>query len=160
MIYLLCGLPSSGKTTLANKIVTEQGAMRFTLDQRMISKYDLSFDDDRYGPLAAQEKELIWHEARPILNGGGHVVFDWSLWSRAARQEWTTRAINAGFDYLLYYLDIPLANLRQRLEARNAARPPGVHVISVAELERFHPLFEPPSASEGLNLRIIRDPSS
>ena len=38
MIYFLCGLPSSGKTTLAKRLETEKEAARLTLDERMIAK--------------------------------------------------------------------------------------------------------------------------
>jgi carboxylesterase len=42
--------------------------------------------------------------------------------------------------------------LRQRLEARNQALPPGTHPIPVTELDRFIPFFEPPVPEENLNV--------
>ena len=51
MIYFLCGLPSSGKTTLAKWLETEKEAARLTLDERMIAKYDYSIHDEEYGRL-------------------------------------------------------------------------------------------------------------
>lgn len=155
IVYFLCGLASSGKTTAAKKIEAEQGAVRFTLDQRMREKYSYTIFDDEYGSLATQEKELIWQEAQSILQKGQDVILDWSLWSRQSRIEWPQRVIAAGYDYKLIYLDISLDELRQRLTDRNANRPSGVHEIPLEELERFSKIFEPPSTDEGLNLEII-----
>ena len=155
IVYFLCGLASSGKTTIAKQIEAEQGAVRFTLDQRMREKYSYTIFDDEYGPLATQEKELIWQEAQAIVQNGQDVILDWSLWSRQARVEWPQKVVAAGYDYKLIYLDVPLDVLRQRLADRNANRPAAVHDIPLEELERFSKIFEPPSTDEGLNLEVI-----
>ena len=121
----------------------------------MREKYSYTFFNDEYGPLATQEKELIWQEAQAILQNGQDVILDWSLWSRQARVEWPQKVVAAGYDYKLIYLDIPLDVLRQRLANRNANRPAAVHEIPIEELERFSKIFEPPSTDEGLNLEVI-----
>lgn len=154
-VYFLCGLPSAGKTTTAKTFERENGLVRFTLDERMIKKYDYSIFDEEYGPLAAQEKDLIWEEAQEVLKAGGDVILDWSLWNRKARVEWPQKVTAAGYDYKLIYLDIPLATLKQRLAARNTNKPEFVHFAPLEELERFSKIFEPPTRDEGLNLEII-----
>ena len=154
-VYFLCGLASSGKTTFAKKLEVENDAVRLTLDARMIAKYDYSIFDEAYGILAAKEKETMWEEAKVILDQGGEVVLDWSLWSRKSRIEWPQKVLAAGYDYLLIYLEVSLETLRQRLLKRNAEAPPEVHIIRVEELERFSKIFEPPTAAENLNLQVI-----
>jgi carboxylesterase len=52
----------------------------------------------------------------------------------------------------LYYLNVPPVVLRQRIEARNIDLPPGAHSLPVEELDRFLPLFQPPTAEENLNV--------
>ncbi len=153
-VYFLCGLAGAGKTTTAKKLEA-QGAVRFTLDERMIKKYDYTIFDDEYGPLAAQEKELIWEEAQEVLCAGRDVVLDWSLWNKNVRVEWPQRVTAAGYEYKLIYLDIPLATLKQRLAARNANKPEFAHFAPLEELERFSKIFEPPTRDEGLNLEIV-----
>ncbi|MFK7801419.1 MAG: AAA family ATPase [Anaerolineae bacterium] len=154
-VYFLCGMPTSGKTTLAKKLAAEQDAQRFTLDERMISKHDYSIDDEEYGPLAAQEKMLMWEEAQLFLTDSRNVVLDWSLWSRAARAEWTQRVLAAGYGYKLFYLDVPLDRLKQRATVRNADTNAIVHFISLEELDRFSHIFQPPSLDENLNFEVI-----
>lgn len=154
IVYFLCGLPCAGKTTTAKKLEAK-GAARFTLDERMIKKYDYSIFDDEYGPLANQEKDLIWEEAQQVLRAGDDVILDWSLWNRNVRVEWPQKVTVAGYEYKLFYLDVPLEILKKRLAARNTNKPKFAHSAPLEELERFSKIFEPPTRDEGLNLEII-----
>jgi len=156
-VYFLCGMAASGKTTFAKKLAAEKAAVRFTLDERMIAKYDYSIYDEAYGDLAGKEKLLIWEEAKTVLAFGVDVVLDWSLWSKQARQEWSQKALAAGYDYKLYYLKVPLEALRQRLVSRNDSAQLFTHFIPVEELERFSGIFEPPTSTENLKLEIIME---
>ncbi|MCB9006572.1 MAG: alpha/beta fold hydrolase [Ardenticatenaceae bacterium] len=152
MVHLFCGLPTSGKTTLAKELEQSHQAIRFSLDEWMITLTDATIFDAEYGEMADKLKELFWDTAVSILNQGVDVILDWSLWSRERRQKWIGRITELGADYTLYYLNIPPVVLRQRLEARNNELPPGAHPIPVAELDRFLPFFEPPTADENLNV--------
>lgn len=158
-VNYLCGLPGSGKTTLAKRLAAEQNAVRFTLDERMIATFaHLTIYDAQYGLEAAREKEIIWQEALLLLANGRSVILDWSLWSRTARAEWAARAMAAGYDYQILYLDLPLETIRRRLSVRNAAAPPEVHIIDLSEFGRFsQTVFEPPTADEGLKLKRLSE---
>lgn len=154
-VYFLCGLPSSGKTTFAKKLEIEKDAIRFTLDERMIEKYHYSIFDDEYGVLVTKEKLIIWEEAQILLGQGKDVILDWSLWSRAARTEWTQKAIESGHEYKLFYFDVPLEMLLRRLGRRNLENRATIHTIPIEEVERFSKIFEPPTRAENLNLVIM-----
>lgn len=156
-VHLLCGLPTSGKTQLAKRLEVGKDAVRFTLDARMLAKTDLSIFEAEYGRLVQQEKELIWEEAQTALADGQDVILDWSLWSRAARAAWTTRVTTAGYHFRLYFLDVPLGALLERLEQRNAARLDGVHAIPPAELERFSHIFEAPTVTENIPFETVHN---
>ncbi|MCB8978315.1 MAG: alpha/beta fold hydrolase [Ardenticatenaceae bacterium] len=154
-VHLFCGLPTSGKTTLAKELEQAHKAIRFSLDEWMIELTDATIFDAEYGEMADTLKELFWQTAVPILKQEVDVILDWSLWSRERRQKWIERITELGAEYKLYYLNIPPVVLRQRLEARNADLPSGAHPIPVSELDRFLPFFEPPTPEENLNVEQV-----
>jgi len=151
-VHLLCGLPGAGKTTLAKKLAKKHDAVRFTLDEWMIGLYEYSIFDAEYGEYADRVRERIWETAVDLLRLGLDVVLDWSLWSREKRADLLAKINEVGADHTLYFLNVPLEELRRRLHERNAAHPSRAHQIPIEELERFAPYFEPPEADEGLNL--------
>jgi predicted kinase len=62
-LFLTCGLPGSGKTTLAKQIEAERPALRLTADEWLF---------ELFGP----EPE------------SPEVVIDWGVWSRAERDDY------------------------------------------------------------------------
>ena len=151
-VHLFCGLPTSGKTTLAKELEKSHKAVRFSLDEWMIDLTDATIFDAEYGEMADKLKELFWQTAVSILKQEVDVILDWSLWNHERRQKWIGRITELGADYTLYFLNIPPVVLRQRLEVRNNDLPSGAHPIPISELERFIPLFEPPTPDENLNV--------
>lgn len=157
VVHLMCGLPGSGKTTLARQLAVTHRAIRFTLDEWMLTLYDYTIDMPEYGQYVTRCQEVIWQTGLQILTAGRDIILDWSLWSKARRRTWSQRIAAAGFAYYLYYLNIPIAVLEARLAQRNAQRPEGTHRIDVAALRRFVPLFEVPTADEGLPIIEVRE---
>ena len=147
MVYLFCGMAAAGKTTLAKKIAAETGAVRFTLDERMIGKYSYTIFDEEYGPLVHQERKLVWTEAQTVLANGRDVVLDWSLWNPTLRQLWIGRVQAAGHDYKLYYLERTVEQLWHRLSQRNGDEAAVAHKIHYEEVVRFAEIFQPPTAA-------------
>jgi predicted kinase len=150
-VHLLCGLPGSGKTTVARRLEAERRAVRFTLDEWMLALFDLTPYDDAYGARAERVRELIWRTAGGVLALGHDVVLDWSFWSRAAREAARQRAEALGANVLLHYVDVPLAVAEERLGERNARTTSGVHRIDLDDLRRFAAeVFEAPGAEEAV----------
>lgn len=156
-VHLLCGYAASGKTTVARRLSADIGAVRFTLDEWMLSLYDWLPDDPEYGPAAERAKELIWSVASQCLGLGLDVVLDWSQWSRERRKAWSSRATDASANVVIHYLEVPLDEALRRLAARNLERPPGTHQLGIDEARSFfEEYFEPPHINEGLELVIER----
>jgi carboxylesterase len=155
-VHLFCGLATAGKTTLAKELEQSHNAIRFTLDAWMIDLTDATIFDDEYGVLVEKLKERIWKTAVSILKQGTDVILDWSLWNPERRQKWISRINELGAEYTLYYLNLPIEELRRRMQARNDNLPSGAHFSPLAELDRFFPLFTPPTADEGLNVVEMR----
>ena len=152
-IHLLCGLPASGKTTVARRLEDERDAVRFTLDEWMLALFDLGPYDDAYGPLADRVKELIWRMTERVIALGHDVVLDWSQWSRTARANARERAEALDATIVLHYVEAPLAVIEERLTERNAQPSASVHQIDLNDLRRFAAdLFEPPASHEGIHV--------
>lgn len=82
-LYLLCGLPGSGKTTLAKELEANGTGIRLTADDWVWHLYP----DDAEAAARDQRKglveELQWGLAERLLLGGTSVILDWGLWTRA-----------------------------------------------------------------------------
>ncbi|WP_327356511.1 AAA family ATPase [Streptomyces sp. NBC_01304] len=146
-LYLTCGLPGSGKTTLARRIERERDALRLTADEwlfRLHTKERGPELDKHRDPV----EQVQWDVARRVLELGCNVVVDWGLWSREERDHYRTGARELGARVVLCVLDPPRAELVRRLTARNAALPPGTFRIAEAELDEWDGWFERPTAAE------------
>ena len=102
-LFLLCGLPGSGKTTLALRLEQERHALRLSPDEWM---WSLSIDLYDQAKRTAVEN-LQWDVASRALALGVNVVLENGFWSRAERDDYRSRAKALGASVELCFLDIP-----------------------------------------------------
>ncbi|WP_426503502.1 AAA family ATPase [Dactylosporangium sp. McL0621] len=140
-LMLICGLPGSGKTTLAKRLEIEGPAVRLCADEWMAGLGVDLFDVETRVRLERQ----FWELARRLLTLGQNVILEAGFWLRADRDEKRLGARSLGAAVELHYLDVPLDELARRLEARGTPR------ITREMLDWHMPLFEPPDPDE-LNL--------
>ena len=144
-LFLLIGLPGSGKTTLARRLEGEHSALRLTPDEWMLPLYGAGeFEDKRW----LLEAELLWSVAARALTLGVNVILDYGCWAKSERELFRSRAAELGVRFELHVLDIPLHELWQRLDARNLTLPPDTFPITRAELEEWAGWYEVPTPDE------------
>jgi predicted kinase len=143
-LILVCGLPGSGKTTLARQLAPAVGAVRFCTDEW---KHDLGID--YYDEEAGKRLEArLWRLGRELLSLGQSVILENGFWDRQERDELRLAARALGVAVELRYLEAPVDELWRRLDIRNQEAPPGAAPIQREDLERWAQEFEAPDSTE------------
>ena len=150
-VILLCGLPGSGKTTLAKTLATTLPAIRLSPDEWMAALGVDLFDE----PFRARLEAVFRQHTRALLAQGLTVVLENGFWTRAEREELLREGRALGAEVELRFLDVPIEELVRRLESRNAQ--PGNVRITRSMLEEYAALFETPDAAELALFDPIRD---
>jgi predicted kinase len=143
-LLLTCGLPASGKTTLARQLATNRKALRLTQDEWLIALGSSPWD------ASTREKvdRELWRLAQEVLRLGLSVVLDFGLWARIERDEMRSVARKIGVGVELHYLDVPPDELWRRIDARNRVSPWNRYPISRADFDEWRRVFEPPDTAE------------
>src|SRR5688572_10107136 len=133
-LVVVCGLPGTGKTTVALELAETHGAVRFSADDWMDALGIDLWDQERRAALEA----LQWDVARTLLAQGAPVVVEWGSWSRAERDELRTAARALGSAVHLVFLDAPVDELWRRIQERGREDPP----ITRDDLETWSRLID------------------
>lgn len=143
-LYMLMGLPGSGKTTVGRKLEIDKSAVLLTPDVWMERIVGNGFDADRRKAVHAVQLDL----AERLLKIGCDVILEFGFFSREERDIARSCASRAGAESELVFLDPPLEELRQRLEVRNADLPPHTFPVSIELLGQCNSWMDRPHSDE------------
>lgn len=143
-LYLMVGLPGAGKTTMAKQIESERGALRFTPDDWILALGLDPFDE----PMRAKIEALQWDVAARALKLGLDAILDFGFWSKEERLDFASRARALGASVQICFLNVPIDELRSRVQERNENGQSGSVRIEMDQLESYMKLFEPPADDE------------
>lgn len=145
-MYMMIGLPGSGKSTIANEIGKELGIPVVSSDEvrKEVTGSEEDFSKDGY----------IWGEVIPnklksaLLKGD--VIFD-ATNLRVRDRNKTKKAIGLEYEYQAIYVDVPLETCIERQESRDRKVPP-------ERIEEMYNEMVAPTAKEGFNnVYIVKD---
>lgn len=154
-LYLMCGLPCSGKTTRAKQLETECSTLRLTPDAWHTQLYGQDLFEPEHDERHDLIEAMLWEVAARVLTLGTNVILDFGFWAQEERESYRSWAADIGASSEIHFLDVPNHVLLQRLKARNAQLPEGTFTISETKLEAWIQLFEPPSAQELLRREAL-----
>jgi predicted kinase len=139
-LIIVCGLPGSGKTTLAKRLESGLRAIRFSPDEWM-DALSLSIYDE-----VVREKieSLQWKFARDLLALGLTVIIEWGTWGRSERDTLRLGARDIGAAVELHYLTAPVDVLFERIQRRGMENPP----IERDAMLRWFEMFQAPTPEE------------
>ena len=147
-LFLICGLPGVGKTTLARRLETERPALRLSPDEWIARLLADANDKAELDRLRSPVESVQWEVAAKVLTLGVDVILEWGFWSREERTHYRARAEALGVHVEVRFLNVGREELWERLSKRNANLPVGTFVVTEEQLDLWLSWFEPPAADE------------
>lgn len=139
-LIIVCGLPGSGKTTLAKSLEGRLGAVRLAPDEWMDALSINLHDQDRRARIEA----LQWKLAQELLALGLVVIIEWGTWARSERDRLRDGARALGAAVELRYASASLDVLFQRIQRRGREDPP----LTREDVSKWFDTFQAPTIEE------------
>lgn len=139
-LIIVCGLPGSGKTTIATELAVRYRAVRYSPDDWMDALGINLWDSAKRAGI----ETLQWQAAQDVIALGGTAVIEWGTWSRVERDVLREGARKLGAAVELIHMDVPIDVLLDRVTQRGRESPP----IDRAMLEDAATAFEVPTPDE------------
>ena len=143
-LFIMVGLPGSGKTTLAKELELQHHALRLTKDDWMMPLFGWGDSGDKREVVEA----LLWNMGARALSLGVNVVLDYGLWALEEREDYRAKAESIGARVDVRFLDVSHEELWRRVEARNGRPGPDDVPITADELRQMLPKFQRPTEEE------------
>lgn len=135
-LFIVCGLPGSGKTTRASELTARFAGVRMSADGWM-EQLAIDIRDER----ARNAIERIQRGfTADLLRTGTSVVVEWGTWARSERDELLAIARGVGAFAHLEFLDPPLDVLWDRIRHRGH--------VERADLEGWAKAIDRPTVDE------------
>lgn len=147
-MYLMVGLPGSGKTTRAKEIEQAKNAVRFSPDEWITDLYDHRLDDKHTEQARNQVERLQWELGKRLLTLGQNVILENGFWSRTERQKYREEAQALGAVVEVDYQEISTDELWRRSSNRPETQAVGMLHFTKEDLEKWADIFEPPTQDE------------
>jgi predicted kinase len=147
-LYLMVGLPCSGKTTLAQKLEREQSALRLTPDEWHVRLFGQDAKEPEHDARHNIIMDMLWNIASRALELGTNVILDFGFWAREEREDYRLRAKQLGASCEVHFLDVSEEELLRRLAIRNSQPSQTSFYISEEMMKPWIVFFQRPTPDE------------
>ena len=144
VLITFCGLPGSGKTTMAKDVEETTGAVRLNVDE-WVAALGVDFFDDAF---RHKLQVRLYEHGITLLKLGQSIIVEDGLWRRDERDRLREVAHKLGAAIEIHYFDVPFDELWRRLEARNALGAYDRVPITRELLQACLPRFQRPDEAE------------
>ncbi|MFN8426701.1 MAG: ATP-binding protein [Anaerolineales bacterium] len=139
-LIIVCGLPGSGKTTLAKCLEESLHAVRLSPDEWMDALSINLYDEEN----RARIESFQWKLGQRLLKLGLVIIIEWGTWGKSERDALREGARNLGAAVELHYLSAPPEILFERIQRRNMENPP----IKLEDILRWAEIIQVPTEEE------------
>ena len=143
-LTLFCGLPGSGRTTLAKRLEADGKGIRLCTDDWQAALDVDHSDTDFHSRL----QRSLYRHGLTLLRHGVNVILEDGLWMAEERTEKFRDARACGARIEFHVFDVPYDALWNRLRNRNEDGAAGSYPMTQDELRHAWNLFQPPSLQE------------
>ena len=156
-LYLMVGLPCSGKTTRAKELENEVSALRLTPDEWHVNL----FGHDTYGTYDPDHdrrhgviESMLWQVAARALSLGVNVILDFGFWAKEERDDYRSRARELSVRSEVIFMDVGEEELMKRVKIRNENLTNEIHYIPEDMMTSWISFFQKPDKEELLPWEI------
>ena len=118
-LHIICGLPASGKTTLAERLERDVPGVRLSPDEWITAVFETARHEEISDGYRDRIEALQWRLGQRMLRAGCGVIVEWGTWGRDERDRLRDAARSEGAAVFLHYLAADPSELRRRIVARN-----------------------------------------
>ena len=147
-LYLMVGLPCSGKTTRAKELENELFALRLTPDEWHVNLFGHDINDPEHDKRHNLIETMLWQIAARALSLGTNVILDFGFWAKEEREDFRSRARKIGARSEIVYMDIGDEELIRRVKIRNENLTNTIHYIPEEMMRSWIQFFQKPDSNE------------
>lgn len=143
-LVLFCGLPGSGKTTIAKQLQKRDGMIRICTDDWM-TNLGINLHNNEFRNTL---QPMLYSHALHLLDSGVDVILEDGLWSKKERVSKLKDARKLSVFINIYVFDLSFNEQWRRVAHRNQKLSPNSAVITKEQLRSYATLFELPDKEE------------
>jgi len=155
-LYLMVGLPCSGKTTRAKELENEIFAIRLTPDEWHVNLFGHDVADPEHDKRHYLIEDMLWQIAARALSLGTNIILDFGFWAKEERDDYRARAQKLGARSEAVFMDVEEEELLKMVRQRNENLTNTIHYIPEELMLSSFRIFQKPDADELLPREIDR----